>query len=262
MPHTVSSADGTSIEYDIAGDGPAIVLVAAALNLRGSNDDLAASLATAGYTVLNYDRRGRGGSTDAAPLAEYDLDRELEDLSAVLDEIGGRAALFGSSSGAAVCLYAAAQGLPVSSLSLWEIPLSTEPTNVGADMKQLRALIVAGDAEGALEFYMRDMPPEWLAGAKTSPYWEGMKSMAASLGYDLAALEWAQSAPLPQLLGSVQVPTQVLTGQETLPLFPAAAEALANAMPNARSATIAGAHHGWDTQALVAQLSGFVRPES
>jgi len=263
MSQTVTSADGTPIAYELEGDvssgQPAVILVPAAMNLRGSMTDLGHALSVQGLTALTYDRRARGDSGDAAPLAAWDRQREIEDLAALLEVAGGHAALFGASSGCAVCLSAAASGLDVTHLALWEIPLSPGPSDGGAATGRLRALVAADDRAGALEFYMRDMPPEWLAGAKSSPFWEPMQAMAPSLGYDQAVLDWIRSAPLSQLLGDLRVPTMVLMGEETLPLFAAAAEALEAVLPHASSGTVAGAHHSWETDAMAGRLASFLR---
>ena len=260
MSSTVTSRDGTSIAYDLWGEGPAVLLVTAALNLRGSAAELAASLAGRGFTTLTYDRRARGDSDDAAPLAEWDPRREVEDLEAVLGVVGGQASLFGWSSGASLCVYAAAAGLDVTRLALFEIPLTAGPVQDGGESRALRELILAGDRAGAVELYMKDMPPEWLEGAKNSPYWGAMTAMAPSLGYDLAAVNWTQSARPAELFGAIRQPTLVLAGEDPLPLFTNAAEALVAAMPTARAETVKGRNHGWDNEAMTAALAEFLRP--
>ena len=108
----VMSADGTAIVYDRAGQGPAVILVDGALCSRaqGPMPELAKQLASQ-FTVYNYDRRGRGDSGDAEV---YAIEREVEDLAALIDAAGGTAYVYGSSSGAALALRAAASGLPIS----------------------------------------------------------------------------------------------------------------------------------------------------
>ena len=260
MASTVTSRDGTSIAYDIQGDGPAVLFVTAALNLRGAAAPLSASLAEAGFTTVTYDRRARGDSDDAAPLAEWDPRREVEDLEALLGVVGGQASVFGWSSGASLCLYAAAAGLEVTRLALFEIPLSPESVDGSDETSSLRELILDDDRGGAVEYYMKDMPREWLEGAQSSPYWAAMTAMAPSLGYDLAVVNWSQSAPLGRLLGGVRQPTLVMSGEEPLPLFTDAAAALVAAMPAARSRTVNGTNHSWDDEAMTAALAEFLRP--
>src|SRR5690349_21248655 len=120
---TVTSQDGTSIAVDVSGSGPAIVLVSGGSVDRGSNAGLAAALES-GFTVYNYDRRGRGGSGDTQP---YAVAREIEDIEAVIGLAGGHAHLYGSSSGAGLALEAAAAGADVDKLVLWEPPYNLDP---------------------------------------------------------------------------------------------------------------------------------------
>src|SRR5919205_1078129 len=115
---TVTSRDGTRIAFDQSGKGPALILVVGAFNDRATGASLAQSLEPH-FTVFNYDRRGRGESGDTAP---YALEREIEDIDAVIGAAGGSAYLYGSSSGAALALKAAASGLPIRKLALWEPP--------------------------------------------------------------------------------------------------------------------------------------------
>ncbi len=131
MP-SVRSADGTTIDYDIAGSGPALVFVTGAFNLRDTCAPLAAELAE-DHTVVTYDRRGRGASTDTAP---YRIEREVEDLQSLIGVVGGSASVFGFSSGATLALKAAADGLPVERLYLYEPPFrfSEEEPALPADL--------------------------------------------------------------------------------------------------------------------------------
>src|SRR5947209_18169081 len=115
----VRSKDGTAIAFDQSGDGPAIILVGGAMSTQSASMPLAALLAPH-FTVFAYDRRGRGDSGDTAP---YAVEREVEDLEALIARAGGAASLFGFSSGAALALIAAARGLPVPRLALYELPL-------------------------------------------------------------------------------------------------------------------------------------------
>src|SRR5438445_718436 len=137
---TVNSKDGTAIAFDLSGTGPAIILVAGAFTDRSQPIlvQLAESLSSQ-FTVFNYDRRGRGDSGDTAP---YAVEREIEDLDALIKEAGGSAVVFGYSSGAVLSLRAAAQGLAISKLALYDPP----PTGgkAGSLASQLTVLIEAG----------------------------------------------------------------------------------------------------------------------
>src|SRR5689334_16563717 len=103
--NTVTSKDGTRIAYDAQGNGPAVILIGGALNTRLSATQLAQPLSRH-FTVYTYDRRGRGDSADTKP---YAVEREVEDIEALINAAGGAANLYGHSSGAALALEAALQ---------------------------------------------------------------------------------------------------------------------------------------------------------
>lgn len=245
MTEFETSADGTRIAYDRAGSGPALLLVGGATQFRGFDPttvDLAGRLAEAGFTVVNYDRRGRGESSDTAP---YDVDREVEDIAALVDAVGGSATLYGSSSGAVLCIWAAQAIDGVTRLILWEPPLDLE-SDGAESLDGLQERLRAGDREGAVAFFMSGMPPEWFEGMKSSPAWPVMLAIAPTLAYDAAVLERAErSRDWSSLLADVTVPVTVLLGEETLPIFPPAADALVAALPNATQRRIAARDHGW-----------------
>lgn len=259
MSEFVASKDGTRIAYEQDGEGPAVILVAGAMQFRGFDPatvQLAKDVAAKGFTVVNYDRRGRGESTGAG---SFTLQDEIDDLAALIDVAGGRAALFGSSSGGAISLAAAAAGLPVTKLALWEVPLGVEN---GTDAKEflagLRERIDAGDRPGTIEYFMKDMPAEWLAGAKNSPGWPIMLGLGPSLSGDSESLAWAQSAPHAELWQAVTQRTLVMLGEETLPLMTAAADTIVAGLAHARQLSIPGANHSWEPAAMAGTLAGFL----
>lgn len=260
MTEFVTSADGARIAYDRYGDGPALILVNAAMQFRAFDPGttaLARAVAERGFTVVDYDRRGRGES--AWPDATA-LDGERADIAALIEAVGGSAALFGSSSGGSIALAAAASGLPVTHLALWEVPLGVEQGADGAEFHAgLLERIHAGDREGTQEYYMKDMPPEWLAGLKASPAWPVAVAMTPSLAADAESLAWAQSAPFAEVFADVRCPVLFMYGEQTLPLFPAAADAVVAAIPGAHQARIPGANHGYDQGAMVDALVEFLR---
>jgi pimeloyl-ACP methyl ester carboxylesterase len=254
-----TSADGTRIAFDRYGSGPAVIFVPAAMQFRAlstQTGQLAGALAAHGFTGVVYDRRGRGESVNPGP---FTLAAELADLRALIDAVGGRAALVGNSSGGAIALAAASAGLPVTALALWEVPLDEELGTQGAEfLIGLRERVEAGDPIGTIEFYMRDMPPEWLERAKRSPVWPAMTAISATLVPDAEALAWTQSAPHRELFGSIGVPVLAMHGTEALPLFPAAAEAIAAAVPDGRVATLSGREHSWDQEEMTRALADFL----
>jgi pimeloyl-ACP methyl ester carboxylesterase len=259
MTEFVTSSDGTRVAFDTEGDGPAVILIGGAMQFRAFDPttvELAHRLAGRGFTVVNYDRRGRGesGSDNAGSL-----DREIEDLAALVERVGGSAALYGGSSGGVIALWAAQAGVGATRLALWEAPLALEGQGDGGDeYRGLRTRIEAGDHEGAVEFYMSGMPPEWLAGARAGPAWPLMVGIAPSLLADAEALARAQEAPWAQQWSLVDQPVLAIVGEQTLPIFPPAAEALVAALPNARSVRIPAEDHQWQPEVMVETLAGFL----
>jgi pimeloyl-ACP methyl ester carboxylesterase len=252
---TVISRDGTSIAYDRRGRGPAVILVGGGLVDRSENAALATALAEH-FTTYNYDRRGRGSSGDTLP---YAVDREIEDVSALVIEAGGSAHLCGISSGGALALEAAAAGTAVDRLAIYEVPYS-----VGDDAaRRWRAYreqlgpALAGDRRGeALALFMRvaGASEEDIAGARHSSSWREMLVLAHTLGYD-AAILGDGAAPTARLV-TITSPTLVATGGGD-DFFEQAADAVAARVPNAERRTLAGQSHVVDARAFAAVLERF-----
>jgi pimeloyl-ACP methyl ester carboxylesterase len=263
MTELATSARGDRVAYDRygpAGGSPTVVLVAGAGSLRG---DVAVVEATArlvadeGVSVLVPDRLGRGEST---ATGELDLDREVDALRAVVDAGGGRAVLCGHSSGCAISLYAAAQGLPVDGLVLWEAPVAAPAQRTADWTDGLERRLDAGELEAAQQWYMKDMPPEWLAGAMASPAWPAIYAGVVSLRADGQSLRWAtgelESGALRE---HVRVPVLATYGTETVPEMVVAAERVRAVLPQTEVREVPGAHHTWDPAAFAPVLAGFVR---
>ena len=160
------SADGTAIAYDRAGAGPAVILVGGGATDRSENAPLAAALA-ARFTVFNYDRRGRGASGDTLP---YAVQREFEDIAALVSEAGGSGHLFGASSGGALALEAAAAGVAIDRLAVYEVPYQTGddwPAQCRGYVVELTALLAAGRRGDAFARFMRlaEVPGDAIAAA-------------------------------------------------------------------------------------------------
>jgi alpha-beta hydrolase superfamily lysophospholipase len=253
----VTSKDGTEIAYDRMGDGPPVVLVCGGSVDRTSNAGLAALLAE-DFSVLNYDRRGRGDSGDAAA---YEVERELEDLDAVLAAAGGSACLYGSSSGAVLGLYAAASGRPVARLAMWEPPFILEGTRPKppADTASIyRQFVAEGRRSDAAEFFMAKvvgMPEEFVAQAKASPWWPAQEAMAHTLAYD-ATIMGDYSLPVDQM-AAVTVPAAVLSGGASPDWLTQSARAAADAFPDGRHEVLADQQHNVDPAALAPALKRF-----
>jgi pimeloyl-ACP methyl ester carboxylesterase len=233
---TVNSKDGTRIAFDKSGTGPALILVVGAFNDRGASVPLAGSLQQH-FAVFSYDRRGRGESGDAAP---YAIEREIEDLDALVSQAGGSAYVFGYSSGATLALRAAAHGLPISKLALYEPP----PTGgrAGQLAPQLSKLVAAGKRGEAVELFQTDavgIPAAMVAQMRNAPFRPGLEKMAQTLVYESTIL-----GPLPDgLLASVHMRTLVLDGDQSPPVMREAAKSLAEALPDGRYRTLKGQGH-------------------
>ena len=184
---TVESDDGTLIDYDVEGSGPPVVLICAGPTDQSSNAELADLLA-ASCTVINYDRRGRGRSGDTAP---YSVDREIEDLQAVVDSAAGPVALFGTSGGAFLAFRAAASGVPCASIAVWEppyiLPGSRPPVPDDYADRQAK-LAEKGDTGAMAELFLVTavgMPAEMVTGMRQAPFWGFMEAAASpALVYD------------------------------------------------------------------------------
>jgi pimeloyl-ACP methyl ester carboxylesterase len=260
MPH-VTSKDGTRIGYDVAGSGDPIVLVSGGSVDRGSNAGLAAALAGQ-YTTYNYDRRGRGDSGDRGYEA-YAIDREIEDIEAVIDVAGGRAALYGSSSGAALALLAASKlGDKVTKLVLWEPPyiVGDARPRPRADLADYFAGLVAdGKRDAAARYFMSDvvmLPPEFVTMAESSPWWPGQMALAHTLAYDATVM--GQYEVPAEAAARVKIPTIVFTGGGSFGFLESAAKALVEALPDGRMETLPGQEHNVDPTVLGPAIQQFV----
>ena len=255
---TVVSADGTTIAYESAGNGPALVLVDGAMCYRAAGPlrPLAALLQRA-FTVYTYDRRGRGESADTPP---YAVVREIEDLQAVVAQAGGRAFLYGISSGAALVLATAAAGTGITRIALYEPPFLAEVED-GARIKEyterLRELLAAGRNGDAVALFMTyvGVPAPAIAGMRAGPGWPALEAIAPTLAYDDEVLG---GGVVPRDLAStVTVPAPVLGGGASPQGLQQAAKATAEALPTAVHRTLEGQTHDVQPEALVPILREF-----
>jgi pimeloyl-ACP methyl ester carboxylesterase len=253
----VTSKDGTTIAFDRLGQGPAVILVSGGSVDRSSLAALADLLAQH-FTVFNYDRRGRGPSGDTPP---YAVEREVEDIDAVVEAAGGSAYLFGSSSGAALALEAARQ-LPnrITKLALWEPPYIPEgfPRPPADTAKTFSDLVAAGKRGDAAEYFMAKvvgMPPEFVAQARSSSWWPAQEALAHTLAYD-ATIMGDYSLPT-ERAAQVTIPTLVLDGGASFPFLHPTAQALAATLPNGRQRTLEGQSHDVAAEVLAPALTEF-----
>jgi pimeloyl-ACP methyl ester carboxylesterase len=239
--HTVTSRDGTSIAYERAGSGRPIIFATGAFNDHTTCAPVAKEL-EADHTVITYDRRARGQSGDTAP---YAIEREVEDLAALVEAAGGEAAVFGFSSGGTLALRAAADGLPISHLLLFEVPFRFDAEYAGpTDLPERLADLVAqgrrGDAVALFQTEGIGLPAEMVAQIRQSPMFPALEAMAQSVVYD-ATLTNALVVPTAEMI-AVTTPTLVLFGAGTWPLLREAALGLADRMPNGEIHELADAH--------------------
>jgi pimeloyl-ACP methyl ester carboxylesterase len=249
---TVTSTDDTTIAFDQLGAGPPLVLVAGASCDRAVDAAIASGLAEH-FTVLNYDRRGRGDSSDTLP---YDVRREVEDLAVLLDAAGGSAVVVGLSSGGALAALAAAEGLPIAHLVMWEPPYRLDEAGRAATREyraELTRLLDADRRGDALALFMGmvGLPPEMVDGMRGSPYWAKGEALAPTLAYDAAVMG---DGALPEALATVAVPTTVLAGGDSPAWMRESAAAAAGAVPGARSVVLAGQTHDVAADVLAAAV--------
>lgn len=258
MDRTVISRDGTSLAYARSGRGPAVVLVSGAMSTGATTAPLAARLADH-CEVIVYDRRGRGGSGDTQP---YAVAREVEDLGALIGEVGGGAALYGVSSGGALALEAAASGLPgVTRVAVYEPPFTLSEEQAGARRRYTERLTEAlrrGAHGDAVELFLSltGLAPEMIASARSSPMWAGMEAVAPTLAYDDAVMGGG-SVPR-ERLASVGVPVLAVAGGASPAWMREAAEAVADAVPDGAYRCLEDQNHMVDPDALAPVLVDFL----
>jgi pimeloyl-ACP methyl ester carboxylesterase len=258
---TVTSKDGTRIAYDKLGNGPAVILVSGALVTRSDDSELAQLLAPH-FTVYNYDRRGRGDSADTKP---YSVEREIEDIEALISEAGGSAYVYGISSGACLALETtAALGDKVKKLAIYEAPYD-EAQGAAEKWKEFRSQLnelLAADRRGdAVALHMKFVGAldKAVADMKASPAWPGIEALAPTLAYDTAVFGEDRSVPV-ERAAKVKATTLVMDGDaslEAMPFMRPTAEKLAKVIPNAQRRTIEGQGHDVSSKVLAPVLVEF-----
>ena len=259
---TVTSRDGTTIAFDQIGKGPAVILVDGALQYRAFDQGMTqlAELLAPHFTVYHYDRRGRGDSTDAQP---YALEREVEDIDAIITEASGTAYVYGISSGAALAMEAAIElGDKINKLAMYEAPYNDDPVAREAWRKyvnQLRELLAEdrkGDAVG-LFMMLVGAPADQVETMRQHPMWPLWEAVAPTLAYDhIAALGEDASVPT-ERAANVTSPTLVMDGSASFPFMHVTATALAQAIPHAQHRTLEGQTHEVESAVLAPVLIEF-----
>lgn len=258
MDKETLSRDGTPIAYERTGQGPAVILISGAMSTGGTVAPLAGPLSDR-FGVIAYDRRGRGESGDTAP---YAVAREVEDLAALIEATGGDAALYGISSGGALALEAAASGLPVRQVAVYETPFADH--GGGAEERaeyteNLTAALTEGRRGDAVELFLRltGMAEEMIQGARHSPMWPGMEAVAPSLAYDNAVM--GDGLVPRDRLASITVPVLAVAGGASPGWLREATRAVAEAAPKGTYRSLEGQTHMVDPKALAPVLADFFR---
>lgn len=259
--HKVTSKDGTTIAYDQVGRGPVVIFVDGALQYRAFGQGMGelADLLGQHFTVIHYDRRGRGDSGDTLP---YSLDREIEDIEAIIDAAGGSASLYGISSGACLALEAALTlGGKVKKLALYEPPYNDDPAaRQGWQQytKDLAQILAAGRKGDAVARFIKlvGAPDEAIAGIRQMPDWPLFEAVGHTLAYDAAAMGENASVPVGRA-ARLSVPTLVMAGGASFPFMHATAKALADAIPSGQYRTLEGQTHEVASAALAPVLVDF-----
>lgn len=247
---TCTSPDGTRIAYDVAGDGPALIFVVGAFNDRGKAAPLARALAHR-FRVCTYDRRGRGDSTDAA---EYAILREVEDLASLVAALGGSAALFGYSSGAALALRAAESDLTIPGLVLYDLP----PPSSLAHASELRRLVNAGERGAAVEYFQAKLvgiPEPVVQQLRHAPFRPALEAIAHTLAYDASLLAYGG---VEELARNVKLPTLALAGAASSPVMRDVAEALARSQAHVQASVLEGQTHELEPSVLAPIVERFL----
>ncbi|GAA3003308.1 alpha/beta fold hydrolase [Actinokineospora diospyrosa] len=246
---TVHSSDGTAIAFQSVGSGTPVVLVGGAFNDRNSTAGLGALLAEAGLTAVSYDRRGRGGSGDTEP---YAVDREIEDLAAVLTAVGSTA-VYGMSSGGILAMLAAHHGLPITQAAVYEPPFNDDPSEAFAEAQASRA--ASGRRGEAVEAFLTTtgMPPQMIDSMRQGPAWPYLVGLAHTLSYDARIVARGSI----QALAELPTPTLVVHGDASPPFLRDAAASLAATLPNPTSVSLPDQTHNVDITVLAPELAKF-----
>ena len=259
----VPSADGTEIAFDRVGDGPSVILVGGAFSYRRFPKMIElAELLSNRFAVFNYDRRGRGDSGDNSP---YAVQREIEDLDALIAAAGGSAALWGWSSGGVLALRAAAAGLPIEKVAVYETPFMVDPTGPvpPPDFEErLDQLLRCDRGSAAVAYYMTrgmGIPRPIVALMRPLPLWKKLKDVAHTLPYDWAVMgDTMAGEPLRRDdWAGIEQPVLVIAGENSPGELRRAARALADVLPNARNHALQGESHNPRMKALAPVVGEF-----
>jgi pimeloyl-ACP methyl ester carboxylesterase len=256
----VTSRDGTPIAFERLGDGPPVMVVCGATCDRALMHPTAEELAKH-FTVFNYDRRGRGDSGDTAP---YAVEREIEDLGALIAEAGGRASVYGHSSGAVLALRAAA-GLPIARLVVHEPPFSPDEEEWRRRSREysenLRTILAEDRRGDAVELFMRRVgtPQEMVDQMRKESWWMGIEALAPTLAYDSEVMgDSSRGGTIPaDMAGAATIPTLVLSGGTSPEWMIDVGRQLADVLPDGRHRVLEDREHVVAPKVLVPVVEDF-----
>jgi len=260
-PAYATSADGTRIAYETIGSGTPMVIVSGAFGTRTDARELAEAL-SGRFTVAGYDRRGRGDSGDTQP---YSPARELDDLRAVIDALGGSAFVYGHSSRGAHSLDAVAVGLPITKLAVYEPPFTVDdsrPPYPDGFVETLRGMVRAGRRGDAVAEFWRTgllMPESEIEKARQAPFWPKLESLAHTLIYDFEVLgDRISGRPLPpDWADSIAIPVLIFEGGDSPATLRNVVTSLEAILPHATKRTLSGQGHGAPAGVLAPILESF-----
>jgi pimeloyl-ACP methyl ester carboxylesterase len=254
----IISKDGTKIAYDKQGEGPVLILVLGALNKRGSGKKLTKLLASH-FTVISYDRRGRGGSTDTLP---YRIEKEIDDLNALIDELGGSAYLYGHSSGSVLALLTAEKhGKKIKGLALYEVPYNDDPEaqKVSEEYREkLKQLLADGKRGDAVALFVKSVgvTDKQVAAMQRLPLWKSLTAMAPTLEYD--TVELMEKYPTINAK-DITIPSLVMYGAASPAFMGDTATKLSRVMPNAKLQPLENQTHDVKSDVLAPILIKFFK---
>jgi hypothetical protein len=260
---TVTSADGTPIAYETFGQGPPLIAVCGATCDRALMRPTAQALGTH-FATINFDRRGRGDSGDTLP---YAVDREIEDIAALIDEAGGSAHLHGHSSGAGLVLHAVAAGLPVEKFVLHDPPYSPDDASSQDAARRfargIRGLLAEDRRAEAIETFYRGtgMPDEMIEAMRETPMWPRLIALAPTLAYDSAVMgDIENGGAVPgDVVARARRPGLVLVGGESPPFMLDVSLRLADLLSDGSHRVIEGQGHVVAPDVLAPMVAEFLR---
>ena len=263
---TVKSNDGTTIAYEATGDGPALILVDGALSTsRGESKPEFVALLAPSFTVYNYDRRGRGESGDTQP---YAVEREIEDIEALIENAGGDAFLFGHSSGGCLALEAAsALGDKVARVAVYEAPWNDDAAAQkawGGYLRGLSEALASGRRGDAVALFMQYLgtPPEQVAAMREAPFWPSFEAIAPTLAYDHREIMGPTAAVPKTQLVSVEVPVLAICGDASPPFMCTTAHTISRAVRHGEVRALEGQTHAVPPTIIAPVLTGFFSGEA